>query len=333
MSQPLPTKAVDVDQSIADQLAQHRPELVGYCYRMLGSVFDAEDATQEALIRAWRAHDRFDGRSSLRSWLYRIATNVCLDVLDAKRRRARPMDLSSPSPAPTTPGDQLAEAAWIEPIPDNMILSTSDNPAEAAVSQESIQLAFIAALQNLPPRQRAVLLLRDVVGLRAGDVGELMGSTVTSVTSALQRARSTLAARRDTTSESEAVPPLSDAQRALLMRYVDAFERFDMDALTMLLHIDATLSMPPYTTWMQGPDAIRGWLLGPGVGCRGSKLIRTVANGSPAAGQYRPSASGHGYEPWALQVIEVSNGRIKGINAFRDTDRWFPLFGLPSRLD
>lgn len=300
---------------------------------MLGSVFDAEDAVQEALVRAWRAYDRFESRSSLRSWLYRIATNVCLDLLDGKKRRARPMDLSSPSAAPTTPGDQLADAAWIEPIPDNAIFSTSDDPAEAAVSRESIQLAFIAALQHLSPRQRAVLLLRDVVGLRASEVGVLMGCTVASVTSALQRARSALAARHGTASESAPASPLSDTQRALLLRYVDAFERFDMDALTMLLHIDATLSLPPYTTWMQGPDAIRAWLLGPGVGCRGSKLIRTVANGSPAVGQYRPSESGHGYEPWALQVIEVADGRIGGINAFRDTERWFPLFGLPSRLD
>ncbi|HEX6336000.1 MAG TPA: sigma-70 family RNA polymerase sigma factor [Jiangellaceae bacterium] len=332
MRQPLPAHAVAIDQPIADQLTQHRPELVGYCYRMLGSVFDAEDAVQEALVRAWRAHDRFEGRASLRSWLYRIATNVCLDFLDGKKRRARPMDLSSPAAEPTTPGDQLPDSAWIEPIPDNVILSTSDNPAEAVVSHETVQLAFVAALQYLPPRQRAVLLLRDVVGLSAREVSELMGSKVTAVTSALQRARSTLAARRDTTSESASAPPLGDTQRALLLRYVDAFERFDMDALTMLLHIDATLSLPPYTTWMQGPAAIRAWLLGPGVGCRGSKLIRTVANGSPAVGQYRPSTSGDGYEPWALQVIEVGNGRIKGINAFRDTDRWFPLFGLPSRL-
>jgi RNA polymerase sigma-70 factor (ECF subfamily) len=333
VGQPQIINAVPGDELIADQLTKHRAELLAHCYRMLGSVFDAEDAAQEALIRAWRSYDRFEGRSSLRSWLYRIATNVCLDLLEGKKRRARPMDLSSPSAAPTTPGEQLAEAAWVEPIPDEVILSASTDPAEAAVTRESIQLAFIAALQSLPPRQRAVLLLRDVVGLPASAVGELMGSTVTSVTSALQRARSTLAARHSTSSDSAPAAQLSDTQRALLLRYVDAFERFDMDALTMLLHIDATLSLPPYTTWMQGPDAIRAWLLGPGVGCRGSKLIRTVANGSPAAGQYRPSTSGHGYEPWALQVIEISDGRIRGINAFRDTDRWFPLFGLPSRLD
>jgi RNA polymerase sigma-70 factor, ECF subfamily len=333
VGRPLLADMVPVDQSIADQLTQHRPELIGYCYRMLGSVFDAEDAVQEAFVRAWRAHDRFEGRSSLRSWLYRIATNVCLDLLDGKKRRARPMDLSSPSAAPTTPGDQLADVTWIEPIPDDVIFSPRDDPSEAAVSHESVQLAFVAALQYLPPRQRAVLLLRDVVCLNASEVSELMGCTVTAVTSALQRARSTLAVRHGPTSESAPEPPLSDTQRALLVRYVDAFERFDMDALTMLLHIDATLSLPPYTTWMQGPDAIRAWLLGPGVGCRGSRLIRTVANGSPAVGQYRPSTSGHGYEPWALQVIEVANGRIKGINAFRDTNRWFPLFGLPSQLD
>jgi RNA polymerase sigma-70 factor, ECF subfamily len=322
-----------VQQVLNDELTQHRTELVRYCYRMLGSVFDAEDAVQETLVRAWRAHDQFEGRSSLRSWLYRIATNVCLDLLDGNKRRALPMDLASPTAAPTTPGEQLAATTWIEPLPDDSVLSTSTDPADAAVARESIQLAFIAALQHLPPFQRAVLLLRDVVRLRASEVGELIGCTAASVNSALQRARTTLAARQDRAHGHDPAPPLGGGQQALLHRYVDAFERFDMESLTMLMHVDATLSMPPFTTWMRGPDTIRAWLSGPGVDCRGSRLIRTFANGSPAAGQYRPSASGSGYEPWALHVIDVTDGRIQHIYAFRDTDRWFPKFGLPDRLD
>jgi RNA polymerase sigma-70 factor (ECF subfamily) len=311
-------------------LEGHRRELTGYCYRMLGSVFEAEDAVQETMIRAWRALDRFDGRSSLRTWLYRIATNVCLDQLDGRGRRARPVDLG--------PGgsvdERLPADAWVEPVPTARVT----DPADAAVARESIRLAFVAALQHLSPGQRSVLLLREVLGLRAAEVAQLQDTSVAAVNSTLQRARATLAAQGAALSSAAgpgAGPGPGDAgtQRALLDQYVAAFERFDMSALAMLLHVDATLSMAPLTLWMRGPDEITSWWLGTGVGCRGSRLVPTVANGAPAFGQYRPARGGAGYEPWALQVVEIADGRIKALQSFLDTDRLFPLFGLPPRLE
>ena len=306
---------------------EYRVGLTGYCYRMLGSAFEADDAVQETLVRAWRSFDRFEGRSAVRSWLYRIATNVCFDMLNGRQRRARPMDLSSPKPSTTPLGPQLPEITWIQPIPDGRVLVAGDDPAEQTVARESIRLAFIAALQHLPPRQRAVLILREVLRLRAEEVAELLGSTVASVNSALQRARSTLAA--SDLSDTDAIDPMDDAHRELLDRYVDAFERYDMESLTSLLHEDATLSMPPYELWMRGHADISGWMLGTGKACRGSRLVPTWANGSPAFGQYRPSGPGGSHEPWALQVVEVSEGRIVGLNSFLDTENLFPLFGLP----
>ncbi|WP_326598474.1 sigma-70 family RNA polymerase sigma factor [Streptomyces sp. NBC_01803] len=309
------------------QLEQHRKELTGYCYRMLGSAFEAEDAVQETMVRAWRGLGRFEGRSSLRSWLYRIATNVCLTMLSGSSRRARPMDLSSPTPtASAVLGPPLPETAWIEPMPDSRTLP---DPAEKAEQRDSVRLALVAALQHLAPRQRAVLILREVLSWKAGEVAELLDTTVASVNSALQRARATLAATGLT--DADPSRPLSDEHKALLSRYLDAFERYDMDALTALLAEDATLSMPPYDLWMRGPSDIREWMLGQGIGCADSRLIPTWANGAPAFGQYRAEPDG-GHSPWALQVIEVSDGRITGINAFLDTARLFPLFGLPAHL-
>ncbi|HEV8571468.1 MAG TPA: sigma-70 family RNA polymerase sigma factor [Actinomycetota bacterium] len=309
-------------------LEQHRVELTSYCYRMLGSTFEAEDAVQETLLRAWRSFDRFEGRAALRSWLYRIATNVCLDMLNGRERRARPMDLGPARTADAPLGETLPEATWIQPIPDSRVLSEDGDPAELAEHRETIRLAFVAALQHLPPRQRAVLILREVLRWKATEVAELLDTTVASVNSALQRARSSLASREVTATD----PPMDEAQRKLLARYVDAFERYDLDSLTSLLHDDATWSMPPYELWLQTHDDIRRWCLGPGIGCRGSRLIPITANGSPAFGQYKPSASG-GYEPWSLQVLEVSAGRISGISFFLDTETLFPLFGLPPRLE
>ncbi|HWM19067.1 MAG TPA: sigma-70 family RNA polymerase sigma factor [Ilumatobacteraceae bacterium] len=308
---------------------QYRVGLTGYCYRMLGSAFEADDAVQETLVRAWRSFDRFEGRSAVRSWLYRIATNVCFDMLNGRQRRARPMDLSSPKPSTTPLGPVLPEVTWIQPIPDGRALVSSDDPAEETVARETIRLAFVAALQHLPPRQRAVLILREVLRLKAEEVAELLGSTVQSVNSALQRARATLAA--SDLSDADSIESLDEAHRQLLDRYVDAFERYDMDSLTSLLHEDATLSMPPYELWMRGHADIRGWMLGTGMKCRGSRLVPTRANGSPAFGQYRLSVDG-GHEPWALQVIEVSNGQIVALNSFLDTANLFPMFGLPDRL-
>jgi RNA polymerase sigma-70 factor (ECF subfamily) len=313
------------------ELEQHRRELTAYCYRMLGSPFEAEDAVQETLLRAWRNLDRFEGRSALRSWLYRIATNVCLDMLNGKERRARPMDLG-PAREPVEANlNTLPEVTWIEPVPDGLVAPESD-PAEVAVSRETIRLAFVAALQHLPPRQRAVLILCEVLRWKASEVAELLETSVASVNSALQRARATLEASNATADGTAA--SLDEADRELLARYVEAFERYDMEALTSLIHEDAKQSMPPYDLWLSGRDDILSWWLGPGIGCRDSRVIPTVAaNGSPAFGQYKPSETGEGYEPWALQVLEVSDGRIVELTFFLDTEKVFPLFGLPARLD
>jgi len=309
------------------ELEQHRRELTAYCYRMLGSPFEAEDAVQDTLLRAWKALDRFEGRSALRSWLYRIATNVCLDMLGGKQRRARPMDLG-PAREPVADNlHELPEVTWIEPIPGGLV--AEGDPAEVTVERETIRLAFVAALQHLPPRQRAVLILREVLHWQAGEVAELLETTVASVNSALQRARATL----ETANVSES-PPLEEADGELLERYVQAFERYDMEALTALIHEDATQSMPPYDLWLSGRDDILAWWVGPGIGCRGSRVIPTVvANGSPAFGQYKPSEDGAGYEPWALQVLELSDGVIAEITFFLGTEKLFPLFGLPDRLE
>jgi RNA polymerase sigma-70 factor (ECF subfamily) len=320
-----------VQDDVAARLEQHRSELTGYCYRMLGSAFEAEDAVQETLLRAWRAYDRFEGRAALRSWLYRIATNVCLDMLGSRERRARPMDLG-PAREPVVDNlNTLPEVTWIEPVPDRLIASEGD-PAEVAVARETIRLAFVAALQHLPPRQRAVLILCEVLRWQASEVAELLETSVASVNSALQRARATLEARD--LGSSEGSVEVDEPQRDLLRRYVEAFERYDMDALTSLIHEDATQSMPPYDMWLRGRDDIFTWWLGPGIGCRGSRVIPTTsANGSPAFGQYKPSESASGFDPWALQVLEIEDGRIVELTFFLDTDRVFPLFGLPPRLD
>ena len=313
------------------QLERHRVELTAYAYRMLGSVFEAEDAVQETMLRAWRSYDGFEGRAALRSWLYRIATNVCLDMLTGRERRARPMDLAPAGTADVPLDDGLSETSWILPVPDGRVLPAGGDPAEAVESRESVRLAFVAALQHLPPRQRAVLILREVLRWKAAEVAELLDTSVASVNSALQRARATLAdADVETTDASQ---PMDDEQRALLARYVDAFERYDLDSLTSLLREDATWSMPPYELWLQTHEDIRSWCLGPGIGCRGSRLVPTAANGSPAFGQYKPGDREGILEPWSLQVLEVSAGRIVGICFFLDTARLFPLFGLPPRLE
>ena len=321
------------DRTVSDLgslLEQHRTEVTGYAYRMLGSTFEAEDAVQETFLRAWRSFDGFEGRASFRSWLYRIATNVCLDMLQGRQRRARPIDLGPAGTADTALGPPLSEVTWIEPVPDVAVLSESNDPAEMAESRESIRLALVAALQLLPPRQRAVLILREVLRWRATEVAELLETTVASVNSALQRARATLAR---TDAANPPAQPLDAEQEQLLKRYVEAFERYDMDALTSLLHEDATWSMPPYELWLRTHEDVRKWCLGPGIGCRDSRLIPTVANGSPAFGQYKPGPTPGRRDPWSLQVLEVSGDRIAGITFFLDTARFFPRFGLPPRLD
>jgi RNA polymerase sigma-70 factor, ECF subfamily len=320
------TRSADVD--LRSELEAYRQELTGYCYRMLGSGFEAEDAVQETMVRAWRGIDRFEGRSALRSWLYRIATNVCLDMLRGPQRRARPMDLSPSSTAEANLGPHVSEDTWVQPIADTKVLPAGlDDPAELAAARESIRLAFVAALQHLPPRQRAVLILREVLRWQATEVAELLETSVASVNSALQRARATLADR-----EVDVATPHVDAeQQELLDRYVDAFERYDIDSLVTLLHEDAVQSMPPYALWLQGRDEMGKWHVGQGIGCKGSRLLPTAANGCPAFASYRPKEPGV-WEPFALQVIETSGGRISAIHNFLYPEL-FPAFGLPTRLE
>jgi RNA polymerase sigma-70 factor, ECF subfamily len=314
---------------VGQRLEQHRSELTGYCYRMLASPFEAEDAVQETFLRAWRGLERFEGRAAFRSWLYRIATNVCLDMLNGRERRARPMDLG-PAREPVASNLHTPEVPWIEPLPDGRGVPEDGDPADVAVARETIRLAFVAALQHLPPRQRAVLILCEVLRWKASEVAELLETSVPSVNSALQRARATLDA---TELNTDLTPSVDRADAELLARYVEAFERYDMDALTSLIHEDATQSMPPFDLWLSGRDDILSWWVGPGAGCRGSRVIPTVAaNGAPAFGQYKPSETGDGYEPWALQVLEVEDGRIVEFTFFLSTDTVFPLFGLPPRL-
>ena len=324
------TDLAAVGGDLDKELEKHRRELTAYCYRMLGSAFEAEDAVQETLVRAWRAFDRFEGRSSLRSWLYSIATNVCLDQLNGKKRRALPMDLSAAVPGDGAPGPVLGEQTWIQPIPDGRVVQGGDDPAELAVERETIRLAFIRALQLLPPRQRAVLILREVLRWQATEVAELLDTTVVSVNSALQRARTTLASSNVGTPD--AYQPMDAEQQQLLARYVDAFERFDVESLVTLLHEDAIMSMPPYDMWLFGPSGLGNWLHGGGSGCRGSRLVATEANGFPAFAQWRPSESGSGFDAFSIHVLELNDDKISGLHFFVDPTL-FPLFGLPEHLD
>ena len=310
-----------------------RRELTGYCYRMLGSGFEAEDAVQEAMLRAWRNAEGFEGRSSLRSWLYRIATNVCIDMHRQGQRRARPMEMGPASPPEETLlGPMLPEATWVTPVPDASVAPERADPAEIAQYRESIRLAFVTALQHLPARQRAALILCEVLRWQVAEVAELLDTSVSAVNSALQRARATL---RALSPEAE-LEPLDNTDAELLERYVDAFERYDIERLVRLLREDAVQSMPPFAMWIQGAADIGRWMVQPGPsGCRGSRLVPASANGCPAFGQYRPDPAG-GYAPWALQVLEISGGKITGMTfflAFLDPERLFLEFGLPLHLD
>ncbi|MDQ1467497.1 MAG: polymerase sigma-70 factor, subfamily [Actinomycetota bacterium] len=327
------TDTARLDGTIVDPVEsgfeQHRNELTAYCYRMLGSAFEAEDAVQETLVRAWRGFDRFEGRASVRSWLYRIASNVCFDMLKGRRRRALPIDMMPLARADGPVAAPLPESNWIGPIPDRRVMPAAGDPAEEAETRESVRLAFVAALQHLPPRQRAVLILREVLKWKANEVAELLDTTVVSVNSALQRARSTLADRD--VSMSNAAQPIDDSQQELLARYVDAFERFDIDALVKLLHDDATMSMPPYPLWLRGAGELGVWLRGPGSACEGSRFAPIAANGAPAFAQWRANPDG-GFDAWSIHVLQVSDGRIAALDFFVDPNL-FPLFGLPIRIE
>jgi RNA polymerase sigma-70 factor, ECF subfamily len=307
------------------QLEPFRTALTGHCYRMLGSVTDAEDAVQETMVRAWQNLDRFEGRASLKTWLYRIATNICLDALSDRSRRFRPMEEGEAG----TPDDQLItrpRTNWIEPIPDARALPADASPLERTMLRQSIRLAFVAALQHLPPRQRAALLLTEVLGWSAAEVAECVEMTVAAVNSALQRARATLASRNLTPSGA----PI-EQEKALVDQYVDAFHRYDVDALVSLLREDVVMSMPPYSLWLRGPESIRGWLHGRGSVCRGSKLMPIEASGSVAFAQYHLNEAG-AYLPWGIIILEMANGRIDSWNTFLDAETLFPKFGLPPSL-
>ncbi|MEU1165170.1 sigma-70 family RNA polymerase sigma factor [Streptomyces sp. NPDC090075] len=314
-------------------LEKHRTELTGYCYRMLGSSFEAEDAVQDTLVRAWRSHEKFEGRSSLRSWLYRIATNVCLDMLNAGNKRARPMDLSDSTPLAQAALSPRPDNTWLEPVPDARVLPSLHDPAEAAVAKESIRLAFMAALQQLPPKQRAVLILREVLAWKASEVAELLGTSVASVNSALQRARATLAEQQQSGAGAEVSNALDEEQQKLLERYVAAFEGYDMTALTALLHEDAIMTMPPFDLWLTGHEDIAGFMTTIGSACEGSRLFPVQVNGLPGFAQYKPDPDTGGWSPWSIQVLEISDGRLTGFHFFLDTKRWFPLFDLPLHLE
>jgi RNA polymerase sigma-70 factor (ECF subfamily) len=309
-----------------DQLEEYRRELTGYCYRMLGSGFEADDAVQETMLRAWRAADGFEGRSSVRSWLYRIATNICLDMLRGRQRRALPMDLGPASPPiEALMGAPRPDDIWVSPIADSRVLS--GDPAEIAVSRESIRLAFVAALQHLPARQRAALILCEVLKMPAAEAATTLGTSVPAVNSALQRARVTMA---EACPAADAAPPDS----ALLERYVDAFQRYDLSALVKLLHDDAVMTMPPFSMWLRGSADIVAFMREPGPQqCVGSVLVPVegTVNGHQAWAQYKPAPSG-GYLPWALQVHEASGGRFSRLTFFLDADRLYPEFGLPPRI-
>ena len=305
----------------------HRRELTAHCYRMLGSGSEAEDAVQETMLRAWQGAEHFEGRSSVRTWLYRIATHVCIDMGRSSQRRARPIDLGpSRTPDPVHLADVLPDGAWITPIADSSVLDLGADPADVAAERDAIRLAFVGALQQLPAAQRAALVLCDVLRWPAVEVADLLDSSTASVNSALQRARATLAKAP----ASSPTTPLADEQRRLLARYVDAFERYDMKALAVLLHDDVVQTMPPYAMWLQGRDDLITWYVGAGIGCAGSRLLPGQANGCPAFAQYRVDPGG-GHLPWALQVVELRGDRIEAIHAFLDTEA-FERFGFPLHL-
>ena len=329
-SRPVAVREVPV---VELDLEPFRRELTGYCYRMLGSGFEAEDAVQETMLRAWRNAAGFEGRSSMRTWLYRIASNVCIDMLRHVQRRARPMEMGPSSPPDESfLGPLLPEATWVTPVPDARVAPEGADPAEIAAYRESIRLAFVTVLQHLPARQRAALILCDVLRWQAAEVAELLDTTVAAVNSALGRARATLGALP---SETRPVA-LEVADAELLERYVEAFEHYDIDRLVTLLHEDAVQSMPPFAMWLQGAANIGRFMLEPGPSaCRSSILLPTSANGCPAFGQYKPDPAG-GHEPWAIQVLEISAGKIAATSfflAFLDPERLFPQFGLPLHLD
>jgi len=316
----------------AADLEPFRKQLTGYCYRMLGSGSEAEDAVQETMIKAWRHLDRFEGRASLKSWLYRIATNTCLDMMQGPQRRARPMDLSPASTADTLLGAPVTEATWVQPVPDALVLSGDGDPAEVAAERESIRLAFVATLQHLPARQRAVLILREVLRWQATEVADLLGTTVASVNSALQRARATLDdLGLDSVEASAAAATVTEGdQQALLDSFLAAFEAYDVEGIVGLLRDDVEFSMPPFELWLRGPDQVAAWLVGQGAVCENARLLPVQANGAPGFACYHAAGEGR-WEPWCIQVFETNGAQITGWHNYIGAEH-FVRFGVPDHL-
>jgi RNA polymerase sigma-70 factor, ECF subfamily len=316
-----------------DSLEVYRRELTGYCYRMLGSGFEADDAVQETMLRAWKGADAFEGRSSVRSWLYRIATNICLDMLRGRSRRALPMDLGPSSPpVEALLGDWSPSETWVSPILDSRVIPDHGDPAEIAVARDSVRLAFVTALQHLPARQRAALIMCEVLKMPAAEAAETLGTSLAAVNSALQRARATLAELDGAVPDAPA--SVEAEQEALLASYVDAFQRYDMEALITLLHDDAEMSMPPWALWLRTRSDIITWMRLPGPlrNCAGSRLVPVpggYANGVRAWAQYKP-APGGAFEAWAVIVPEVRGALIGRFTYFIETGGLFPSLGLPA---
>jgi RNA polymerase sigma-70 factor (ECF subfamily) len=303
----MPAMAPAASETIERDLERLRPALTGYCYRMLGSGFEAEDATQEALMRAWRRADTLAEPAALKSWLFRIATNVCLDQIEGRERRARPVDLSGQGEADSPLGAPLPESSWILPVADSQVVDPDADPATQAVERESLRLAFVAALQHLPARQRVVLVLREVLRWSAQEVADLLETSVASVNSALQRARATLDELALEDAEAPARPSDED-ERRLLEQYLEAFAEYDVERIVALLRYDVVFDMPPLPLWMRGPENVGRFMLGPGAACAGSKLIALEANGCPAFASYKPDPESGDWLPWSLTVLEMEAG-------------------------
>lgn len=326
--------------TIEGNLERLRPALVGYCYRMLGSGFEAEDAAQETMVRAWRRADTLHEPAALKSWLFRIATNVCLDQIESRGRRARPVDLSDPGTADGPLGEPLAESAWVLPIADGQLADPAADPARQAADREALRLAFVAALQHLPSRQRVVLVLREVLRWSASEVAEMLETSVASVNSALQRARATLDQLGLKDAEAPARPSGED-ERRLLEQYLDAFAEYDIDRIVALLRHDVVFDMPPLPLWLRGAEQAGRFMLGPGAACRGSKLIAVTANGYPAFASYKPDPDAGGWAPWSLTLLEFAGDSEDGEAAVAGVHNFlapflpdlFGSFDLPERLD
>ena len=323
-------------ETIERDLERLRPALTGYCYRMLGSGFEAEDATQETLMRAWKRSDTLAEPAALKSWLFRIATNVCLDQIEGRERRARPVDLSGQGEADSPLGAPLPESSWILPIADSQVVDPEADPATQAAERESLRLAFVAALQHLPARQRVVLVLREVLRWSAQEVADLLETSVASVNSALQRARAALDALALEDAEAPARPSDED-ERRLLEQYLDAFAEYDVDRIVALLRYDVVFDMPPLPLWMRGPENVGRFMLGPGAACAGSKLIAVEANGCPAFASYKPDPESGAWLPWSLTVLEMEarddGPVVAAVHNFLQPflPELFTGFGLPER--